>query len=108
MAEVLPEYTGTECTWYDIPCHTSGFADWLATYILWVPRKVFELIMESLQLAITGLPMPEWVSGASTSLSALPPGVVFFVEFLQLPAGLAIILSAYGIRFLIRRLPIIG
>lgn len=38
----------------------------------------------------------------------IPESVMYFLGFLQVPFGIACILSAYTIRFLIRRIPFIG
>ena len=43
--------------------------------------------------------------GADTVSSG---GVAYFAQGLQIPAGLGIIITAYVLRFIIRRLPIIG
>lgn len=108
MAADLEPYEGQSCEWTNLPCHLSSFAEWLLDLLLFIPRKVFELFMDAAAAAIEAIPVPDWVSSASSGLSNIPPGVVFFADFLQLPAGIAIILSAYGIRFLIRRIPVIG
>lgn len=108
MAETLEQFEGSECSWYDAPCHLSNFADWFADYALWIPRKIFELLMEPLGVMIKGMPMPDWVADASIGFSGVPPHVAFFLEFLYFGEGVAIIMSAYDIRFLIRRLPVIG
>ncbi|WP_428086487.1 DUF2523 family protein [Candidatus Thioglobus sp.] len=40
----------------------------------------------------------------SNIFSALPSSVLFFIDFFEIPQGLNIVISAYILRFLIRRL----
>lgn len=85
-----------------------GFKDWLRDLLLWVPKKLWELFMDAVVSVLEAIPVPGWLSDAGNVLDNIPPGVVYFAQALQLPAGLAILLSAYAIRFVIRRIPVIG
>jgi hypothetical protein len=51
------------------------------------------------------LPVPDWMTD---STFALPDGVMWFASAFELPAGLVILSGAWLIRFIIRRIPIIG
>lgn len=53
--------------------------------------------------------LPSWFSGADTlsSLSLNPLGW-YLIDYFRLQEGLALIMSAYVTRFLIRRIPFIG
>lgn len=82
--------------------------DWLLDIILWVPLKLFKLLCDGLLLVLQAIPVPEWMTDLSSNFGGLPAGVAFFLRALELPAGLAIVGSAYGVRFLIRRLPFFG
>ncbi len=57
-------------------------------------------------VAFESLATPQFLS--SVSQISMPSGVAFFADAFQLDSGLAIIVSAYTLRFLIRRIPIIG
>lgn len=48
------------------------------------------------------------IQTTDTMFSAIPPGVWFFANVCQAPVGVTMILSAYLVRFFIRRIPIIG
>jgi hypothetical protein len=41
-------------------------------------------------------------------VSALPPGVWFFLDLAAIEYGLPLVIFSYGTRFLIRRIPFIG
>lgn len=81
---------------------------WLKELLLWVPRKLTELVLDGLATVVEAIPVPTFVSNASGYLAAVPPDVVFFLDGFAFEEGVAIILSAYVIRFVIRRLPIVG
>lgn len=80
---------------------------WILEVVLWWPLVVWELILIGLAETLNAIPVPDWLVGADP-FSVLDPGVVFFAEAFEIPAGIGIILGAYAIRFLIRRIPIIG
>jgi hypothetical protein len=79
----------------------------LLDVLLWVPRKLIELVMDGLATVIEAIPLPAWLDGVSI-LDEIPEGVAFFAEAFLIPEGVTILVSAYVIRFLIRRLPIVG
>lgn len=108
MPETLQPYTGAECDWYNLPCHTTSALEWVFNFTQWVPMKIFEKLMGSLGDMIAAIPAPGFFQTAALGLSGVPPGVAFFVGFMQLPEGITMILSAYLLRFAIRRLPFIG
>lgn len=85
-----------------------SFKDWLRDLLLWVPRKIWELLLDGLAAVIEAIPVPAWLADIGDVFDAIPDGVVYFAQALQLPAGLSMVIAAYVLRFLIRRLPIIG
>jgi len=108
MAESLAAYTGASCDWYNVPCHVSSFASWLAKWAEWLPMKLFEKLMSALAAVVEAIPVPDFFNTAATSLNTIPSGVAYFVGFTELPAGIAMVLTAYGLRFALRRIPLIG
>lgn len=80
---------------------------WLLDVIIWAAETLWELVLSAVAAVLLAIPVPEWLVGASP-FASLDPGVVFFAEAFELPEGIAIILGAYVIRFLIRRIPVIG
>lgn len=92
----------SECKWYEVGCHMTWLRDEFHAFALWL----YEAVLSGCASAIEAFPVPDFMLGVSTQ--ALPSGVAFFVDALQLPVGLAIIGSAYIARFLLRRIPVIG
>jgi hypothetical protein len=97
----------------------SSFASWLwgivaqvATWALdvglWIPRKTYELLLDALGYVLGALPVPEVIALHAGALSAISGPVLWWLSILQVPAGLSMVLAAYGVRFVIRRLPFIG
>lgn len=87
------------------------FADALTFFIdliQWAVVKIFLMIFEALVFVLSLIPVPEWLSNISGNVAAIDPGILFFVAPLQLTTGLAWVVSAYVLRFLIRRIPVIG
>lgn len=108
MAETMPAYTGQECDWYNAPCHISSSLEWVYDFTLWVPHKLVEKLLDGLASFLVAIPVPEFFGAAASGLAAVPPGVAFFVSFAQIPQGIGMVLSAYGLRFIVRRIPLIG
>lgn len=81
-----------------------ALVNWIEALVLWVVGWLLEVVAAIL----SAIPVPSWASGASASLGGISGAVGYWAEPFNIGAGVAIILSAYGIRFLIRRIPFIG
>lgn len=88
---------------------------WISTFfqkvidvLLWVPKKLVELGVDGLIYIYDMIPVPDFISNAGSFWSQVPSGVWYFADAAALGYGMSVIISAYTIRFLIRRLPIIG
>jgi len=86
----------------------NSFLAWLTELLLWVPLKLWDLVLTGIEAFFDWLPVPSFVSGAGASLASISPEVAYFAEALALGPGLSMILAAYVIRFVIRRLPVVG
>lgn len=84
------------------------FAEWLLDALLYVPRKVWEMLLDGLAGLIEAIPVPDFMQNLSSLFASMPSGVAYFASALQLGTGVTIILSALVIRFVIRRIPVIG
>lgn len=82
------------------------FARWLLDVVLWLPRQLFSLLLDGLVAVISAIPVPDWVLyldlGSAAAVIGWTAGVI------RLKEGVAIVLGAYFIRFMIRRLPWFG
>jgi hypothetical protein len=85
-----------------------SFMEWLLEVFLWVPRKVWAETLDALAGVLEAIPVPDFVATADGAFSAIPANVLFFAQYFALGEGIAMIISAYTLRFLIRRIPIIG
>lgn len=86
----------------------SDFAQWLKDVLLWVPRKLWSELLDGLAALLTAIPTPDFVIQAQNAFGGLPASVVFFATKFAVPECIAMALAAYAIRFLIRRIPLIG
>jgi len=82
--------------------------DWLLLFVDWVFLECAKFVLAGLAAVMAAIPVPSWVSGASGAVAAIPAGVAYLIGSMHIADGCTILVSAYIIRFLIRRLPIIG
>jgi len=86
----------------------TAFLEWLVDLLLWVPLRLWDLLLTGMEAVLNAIPVPGFVDTASASLASIPSSVVYFAQALSLGPGLTMIMTAYAIRFVIRRLPVIG
>lgn len=104
MDETLAPFTGQTCDWYDLPCHATSFASWLLNVLLFVPRKIFELLTNALGSAVGAIDLPF----STTALGGIPAGVSWFADLTAAPEGFAIVLAALLARFALKLIPTLG
>lgn len=85
-----------------------NFLDMLVEMLLWVPKKIFSLILDGLATVLEAIPVPDWAAGVAGASSGITGDVMYFAEPFNVGSGIGILLAAYAIRFLIRRIPVIG
>lgn len=85
-----------------------SFKDWLRDLLLWIPKKVWEGILDAVAAVLEAIPVPAFLDDIAGLWAAIPSEVVFFAEALELPVGIGMVIAAYTGRFLIRRIPVIG
>lgn len=81
---------------------------WLLQFVDWILIEVFKVIGAAVLAVIDAIPVPSFFTSAGSFMAALPPGVVYFSQGLDLSTGFTVLFSAIGLRFLIRRLPFVG
>jgi hypothetical protein len=84
-----------------------AFGAWLLSILLYVPQKIFESLSDWLVSAIDTVMIFDF-SQLGSNLAALPLATLFILGWFKIGTGLTIIAAAYGVRFLIRRIPFIG
>jgi hypothetical protein len=86
----------------------SRILTWLVSFVQWIGDLAISTALGALITLLNAIPVPSWMSSAPSVLAGVPSGIVWLFQILQLPAGLVILLSAWVLRFLIRRIPLIG
>lgn len=81
---------------------------WLLNFLKWGAEWVWSELLGALIGVLNLIPVPQWLSDAPSVVGALPGGVAWGMRAFLVPQGLAIILGAYVIRFIIRRIPLVG
>lgn len=82
--------------------------EWLVDLLLWVPQKLYELILDALATVIEAIPVPDFMANLGSLVGGLDPAIAYFAAPLQLGTGMTWVFSAMVLRFLIRRIPVIG
>lgn len=82
--------------------------EWMVDLLLWWPRKLWEMMLDGLASLFEAIPVPDFMTNLGSFFSGLDPGIAFFLQDLQFGLGVGMIISAYTIRFVIRRIPVIG
>lgn len=80
-----------------------------ASTIKWAFSAVLFFGFSLLIGVILGL-LPAWFSGEglASHSSVFTPEVWYFIDYFLIEEGIALVLSAYSVRFIIRRLPFVG
>lgn len=78
------------------------FALWLHM-ILWKwPLIKFGLVVAMVVAVIAAIPWPAFVGAISGLYTDLPPGVLWALDLIQFSQGMAILTSAWSLRFVLR------
>lgn len=72
------------------------------------PQWIFHQICEGVVSFFNSIPVPSFFSQASSAMQSIPPEVLYFTAMFRLDFGVSVVLLALLIRFVIRRIPIIG
>ena len=83
--------------------------EWLSSGVDYYAHTWFHDSLMAMASTLNGMfpaSVSTWISQAN--LSGIPSGMYWILSVFQVPSGLSIVMIAYGIRFLIRRIPVIG
>lgn len=104
----------------------SALADWLLSLIepllIWVndlanefletliqlPMYAFEGLCRGFADFLRELPAPDFVLDAGGIFQHVPQEIAFYSNMLEIPYGITVITSALLLRFVLRRIPVIG
>lgn len=90
------------CSFYDVPCWLGWLIAEIKALCIWLLEAVFNALLAVLNL----LPVPDFFNDLGTF--QIPDSVMYFADAFALPEGVAMIVSAYTFRFILRRIPGIG
>jgi len=82
--------------------------EWFVELLLWIPHKLFELVLDALAAIIEAIPVPSFMEDLGSLVGGLDSSIAYFAGPLQLGTGMTWVFSAMVLRFLIRRIPVIG
>lgn len=86
----------------------SKFGQWLLDALLWIPRKLWAELLDVFAKIIEAMPVPDFVAHAQNLFNGIPGSVIYFANFFAIGEGLTMVLGAYLLRFILRRIPFIG
>lgn len=81
---------------------------WFVDLLLWVPHKLYQLVLDGLAAIVEAIPVPDFMSSLGSLVSGLDSAIAYFAAPLQLGTGMTWVFSAMVLRFLIRRIPVVG
>ena len=82
--------------------------DWALELVAWIPRELWASLLDALAGALEAIPAPDFLSQAGSFFGGIPENIVYFFQFFAVADGLGFIISALLLRFLVRRIPVIG
>lgn len=96
-----------------------GFFNWVVEYLSnamqWIydlatniPELVFSWFVDGALAFIKWIPVPDFVREAARSMQFIPPEVSWFLSVAKFNEGLLMVMGAYILRFITRRIPLIG
>jgi len=86
----------------------SAMASWLKDLLESLFLFLYQSMLEGLSFLFDLIPVPDWAMSLPQLFINIPSSMIYFSNMFQLGFGISVIFSAYGLRFLIRRLPLIG
>lgn len=73
-----------------------------------LPLHLFSLLLSGLAALLNGIPAPSFFTDASGWIGSIPTLAAYLLSALQIGSLVTILVSAFALRFLIRRIPFIG
>ncbi len=86
----------------------TAFYAWLVDLLSYIPKMIWSEILDALASVIQAIPAPDFMLQAQSFFNGIPSSIVYFFQFFAIQEGLAMIITALLMRFLLRRIPFIG
>lgn len=82
--------------------------EFLLDLLLWAPRQLWVIFLDGLASFLEWIPVPSFMEDLGSFFGDLDPAILYFVAPMQIGAGVTMILGAAVVRFIIRRIPVVG
>lgn len=86
----------------------SDALEWLKGALLFIPRWIWSGILGALGALIKAIPVPDFFATWASSAGAMSSSVVWFLDLVQFKFGVVTVGGALLLRWLLRRIPLIG
>lgn len=97
-----------ECIPYTIICVVIAFANYLLDLLIYIPQQIFALFGQGFVAFFNLIPIPSFISSMQSYVDFLSTTMGYFFILLRLNSVSVIIIGAYIVRFIIRRIPLVG
>ena len=74
----------------------------------WAFLSLWKLLLEGLATVIEAIPVPGFMNDAQSFFGNIPPSIVYFFHYFAIAEGIAFFSAALLLRFITRRIPLIG
>jgi hypothetical protein len=82
--------------------------DWIIDAIKDVFEWVFAQVLNALASILEQLPVPEFLTNGQNLFASVSGAIGWLWQYFEVPYGVGVMVAAWGLRFLIRRIPIFG
>lgn len=84
------------------------FTDWILEAVQWLGKKIFSAIMDALGTFLSAIPIPDFINQAGSYFGGIPSNIAWAIQFFAVNEGLSMVTAALILRFILRRIPLIG
>lgn len=84
------------------------FQQWFYDFMLWIPRKLWSEFLDQIATFLEDLGVPGFLSDASLLLASWGPDAGYWFDLIQFNWGMALVVSAIGMRYTWSKIPFIG
>ena len=88
--------------------YLSNALQWIYDLIRLIPQYSFSLLIDGAISFLNWIPVPDFVYMAAGFMQSIPPEVTWFLSVAKFNEGLLMVMGAYILRFITRRIPLIG
>jgi hypothetical protein len=92
------------CSPFDVFCYLEWVFAELNAFVLYLTDMFLSGVVTLFEI----IPAPDFLLNAQSVGGSIAPGALYFMTLFLLPTGLTMIVTAYTLRFLLRRIPFIG